>query len=73
MQRVRQNEETEEYVPNKTGQNKAKQLTEMETSNMHGREFRVMVIKILAGLDKKVDDHSDTFNKKIENMKKKQR
>ena len=36
------------------------------------REFKVMVIKALIGLEKRVGDISETFNKEIENIKRDQ-
>ena len=40
---------------------------------MLDREFKVMVIKILNGLKKRVEDLNETLNKKTENIKKNQR
>lgn len=37
---------------------------------MHDKEFKVIVIKILAGLEKRVDDLSENFNKEMENITK---
>ena len=42
----------------------------MEISNMHNKEFKVMVICIPTGLEKRVDALSENFNKEIENIKK---
>ena len=39
---------------------------------MTDREFKLMVIKILTGLEKRVEDFTETLNKEIENMKKNQ-
>ena len=38
----------------------------MEVSNLPNREFKVMVIKILTGLEKKVKDLSEIFIKFID-------
>ena len=46
----------------------ARKLNEMEISNMHDRESKVMVIKILTGLEKRVEDLSENLNKEIENI-----
>ena len=35
---------------------RAKEQSEMEISNMFYREFKVMVIKILTGLEKRMED-----------------
>ena len=40
---------------------------------MPDREFKVMVIKILTGLEIRVEDFSETLTKEIENMKRNQR
>ena len=41
----------------------------MDISNILDREFKVVVIKILTGLEKRVEDLSETLNKEIENIK----
>ena len=38
---------------------------------MPDRKFKVMVIKILNGLEKRVETLSETLNEEIENIKKK--
>ena len=43
-------------------QMKEQDLRKMEISNMPDREFEVTVIKILTGLDKRVEDITETFN-----------
>ena len=50
-----------------------RQLNEMEISNMPNKEFKVIVIKRIPGLEKRVEDLSETLNKEIENVKKNQR
>ena len=49
----------------------ARELNEMEINNMPDREFKVMVIKIFSGLEKRAEDLSETLNKEIENIKNK--
>ena len=44
----------------------------MEISNVPEREFKIMVIKILTGFEKIVDDFIETLNKDIENIEKNQ-
>ena len=44
----------------------------MEIGNMPNREFKVMVIKILTGLEKRVAYLSETLNNETENIKKNQ-
>ena len=64
LRELKKNEETEEYVPNKrTGQNQAGNLSKTKICNMPNREFKVMIIKILAGFEKKVEDMSVTIKK----------
>ena len=41
----------------------------MDKRNLSGKEFKVMVIKILTGVEKRVYEFSETFNKKNENIK----
>jgi len=67
--RIRQNE-TEEFVLMKE-QDKitARDLSKTEISNVPNREFQVMVIKILPGLEKTVEDLIETLNKERENIK----
>ena len=48
------------------------ELNETEINNMPDTDFKVMVIKILTGLEKRLENLSDTFNKEIENIKKNQ-
>lgn len=43
-----------------------------EINNMPDKEYKVMTVKILTGLEKRVEIHSETFNKEIENIEKSQ-
>ena len=43
----------------------ARDLSEMGVSNMPHREFKIMTIKILTGLEKRLEDTSETLNKEI--------
>ena len=65
-QRVRQNEEKEKYVQMKE-QNKitARDLSEIGISNMPDKEFKVIIIKILIGFEKRVEDISEILNNEI--------
>ena len=47
-------------------------MNEMEISNMPNGEFKAMVIKVLTGLEKRVEDFNDTPNKETVNIKKNQ-
>ena len=66
-----QNEEKEEYVPiqeqNKTPE---KELNKMKINNLLDKEFKAMVIKMLTELRRRMDEHSENFNKEIENIRK---
>lgn len=42
-------------------------ISKTEISNMTDREFKVIIIKILKGLEKRVEDISETLNKEIKN------
>lgn len=48
--------------------------SKVEMSCLHNKEFKVMLmkIKILNELRKRMDEHSDKFNKVLENTKKNQ-
>ena len=41
----------------------------MEISNLPHKEFKVMVIKMLTDLRRGMEEHSENFNKEIENLK----
>ena len=43
----------------------ARALSKIEISNMSDREFKVMIIKTLTGLEKRVEDNSETLKKEI--------
>ena len=47
-----------------------RELNETEVINISDREFKVMVIKILNGLEKRVQDICENLNKNIETIKK---
>lgn len=44
----------------------------MKLINVPDNEFDVMVTEMLTGLERKVDEFSENFNKEKENMKKNQ-
>ena len=46
------------------------QLSEVEISNLSNKEFKVMIIKMLIEFGRKTDEHSENFNKEIENIRK---
>ena len=39
-------------------------------SNMSNRKFKVMIMKILTGLEKRMEDFNETLNKEKANIKK---
>ena len=43
----------------------ARDLSKMEVSNIPDREFKLMIIKILTGLEKGVQDISETLDKEM--------
>ena len=45
----------------------ARDLNKTNISNMPDREFKAMNTRILTGLEKRVEDMSETFNKEIRN------
>jgi len=66
MQRLRQKEKTEKYIPMKEKDKiTARDLSEMEVNNMSNTEFKVMIIKTLTGLEKRVEDITKTLNTEI--------
>ena len=49
-----------------------KNLNEMEISNLPDKEFKEMVIKMLTKLGRRMEEHSENFNKELENIRKNQ-
>ena len=43
----------------------ARDQSKMDVSNMPNREFKVIIIKVLTGFEKKVEDISETLNTQI--------
>ena len=41
----------------------------MEKSNLPNKEFKVMIIRMLKKLSRRMDEHSEKFNKELENIK----
>lgn len=56
----------------KKGQDKTseKDLKETDIRNLPDKEFKVMAIKILTELWRRIDKHSENFNKEVENIRK---
>ena len=53
----------------KQGKATATSLREKDVSNIPDKEFKVMIIKIPTGLEKRVEDISETLNTEIEKNK----
>ena len=65
-QRGRQNEETEKFIPyEKQNKATARDLSKIDTSNMPDREFKTIIIRILTGLEKRVEEMTGTYNTEI--------
>ena len=72
-QKVKENEETEEYVLNEiiTETSSEKVLNETEISDLPNQEFKITVIKMLTMLrKKKMDVHSKNFNREMKIVRK---
>ena len=48
------------------------ELSEVEISNLPDKEFKVIIIKMLNKLGRRMNEHSEKFNKDLENIKKNQ-
>lgn len=63
----------QEYIPNEEQdklQGEKKRLNEMELSNLLGKEFKVIIRKMLTNLEKGRDEYKENFNEEIENIRK---
>ena len=69
--RVKQHEEAEGYVLNKRTQWNSRTNLLKQTSNLLDKEFKEMAIKMLTKL-RRMEEHSETFNKEVENIIKNQ-
>ena len=49
-----------------------KELNKIEISNLPNKEFKIMIIKMFTKLGRKMDEHSENFNKHLEELKNKQ-
>ena len=49
-----------------------KELNEMEISNVPNIQFQGMIIKMLTKLGRRMDEHSENFNKEVEYTKRNQ-
>ena len=70
-EKVKQNEKTEENVSNeRTRKKKPGEKTNEKLSNLLDKVFKALVLRILTELGKRIDEHSENFNKELENIKK---
>ena len=53
-------------------EDKTKQKTKLEISYLPDKEFKVMIIKMFNEFRRRMHEHSEMFNKQLENTKKKQ-
>ena len=49
-----------------------KELNETEKNNLPDKEYKVMVISMLTELERRIDEHSENFNKELGNIKRNQ-
>ena len=66
-ERIRNKEETEEYFPDGGKEKAPEELREAEINHLPNNEFKV--IKMLSGLRRRMDEHSQKFNEELENIK----
>lgn len=66
--RVRQNEDTEEYIPKEQDKASEKDLKEMEISNLTDR-VQSNTHKVLTKLGRRINEDRENFNKEIENTR----
>ena len=41
----------------------------MEIRNLYNEKFKVVIIKMITELGRRMDEHSENFNKELENIK----
>ena len=54
------------------GKNTTDLTNEEEISSLPGKEFRIMIGKMIQNLGKRIDKIQETFNKDLEELKRKQ-
>ena len=57
------------------GQDKTpeRQLNEVEIGKLPGKEFRIMIVKMIQDLGKRMEKMQEMFTKELQELKKKQR
>ena len=48
------------------------ELSKVKISNLPNKEFKIMMIEMFDELRRRIDEHNENFNKKVENVKKNQ-
>lgn len=66
---MKQNEQTQEYVPNKRTREKIWTLM-IQIYNLPDKESKATVIRMLTEVGKKMDKYSKDFNEELEKYKK---
>ena len=54
------------------GKNLQDQINEDKIGNLHEKEFRVMIVKMIQDLGNRMDKIQETFNKDLEELKSKE-
>lgn len=68
-QKAQQSGETKEYAPKEQEETSGKQQNETDKQKPD-KEFKVIIMKMLTGLEKIMKEISETFNKETKNIKK---
>ena len=65
----------EKVTPQMKGQDKTpeRQLNEVEIGKLPGKEFRIMIVKMIQDLGKRMEKMQEMFTKDLQELKKKQR
>ena len=62
LQKIYQNEKAESYVPDEgTRKTPEKQLNEVEISNLPGKDFTIMIVKIIQDLGNRKEKMQEMF------------
>ena len=70
---MKQNEKTEKHTANEGArQHPPDQKNEEEIGSLPGKEFRVMIVKMIQNLGNRMEKIQETFNKGLEELKSKQ-
>ena len=71
MQKVNHEEKAESYVPDEGTRLKIpeKQLNEVEISNLPGKDFTIMIVKIIQDLGNRKEKMQEMFTKDLEELK----